>query len=352
MDEYVERDLSPAPSRLVSEGKFKFGTFNTQFATVNPLDAVRPLGYKAPRALVRYRLKEWQAFQLGNRRWFMLVVLYDARFSGLAQFIAYDRQEQKRYMFSRMLPPGSIRVPSSIWDGRQSYSRAGNSIEIISRLELGRFYINIRLKGGQRLPPIEAAFETLHEDGMVEPIVVSIPFGSNRGMYSHKCLMPMQGHMSIGGSGTQFERNESFGIIDDHKGFYPYVMRYDWLTAAGYTQSGQLMGFNLTANQSIDPCRYNENCLWIDGRMHLLPPVKFSRQAGDDDRWLVRDRYGMVDLSFQPVSMQNIDTNVLLIRVRYRGPFGYCSGFIKDRYGVRHEFDGFFGMGEDKYVRG
>ena len=319
---------------------------------VNPLDAKRPLGYAAPKALVRYRLKEWQAFQLGNRRWFILVVLYDARFSNLAQFIAYDRQEKKRYMFSRTLLPGAVQVPPSLWDGRQSYNRGGDLIEIISRLELGRFYINVRLKGGRDLPPIEARFEALHDEGRVEPIVVAIPFGGNRGVYSHKCLMPMQGHMSIRGQETEFLRNESFAIIDDHKGFYPYIMKYDWVTAAGFNSAGQLTGFNLTANQSTNPEKYNENCLWVDGRLHLLPPVKFSRPAGDADRWLIRDRYGKVELSFQPVSMQEINVRAAVIRIRYRGPFGYCSGFIRDRYGARHEFDGFFGMGEDKYVRG
>lgn len=350
--EYIERELLPAPDMLVSGGNFNFGTFSTQFLKVNPLDARRPLGFKAPGCLIRYRLKEWQAFQLGNQRWFILTVLYNARFSGLAQFIAYDRQAKKRYAFSRTLVPGVINVPPSLWDGRQSYSHSGNSIEFISRLEMGRFYINVSLKGDKAVPPVAAHFEALHEDCMAEPIVVAIPFGENRGMYSHKCLMPMKGEMYVGGEKTEFNRDESFAIIDDHKGFYPYIMKYDWVTAAGVNGSGQLCGFNLTDNQSIDPDMYNENCLWIDGRLHLLPPVKFSRPDGDEGRWQIKDRFGMVDLSFQPVAMNEINVNALAIRVRYRGPFGYFNGFVRNRYSESVVFDGFWGMGENKYVRG
>jgi hypothetical protein len=352
MEEYRQRELLAAPDKLVSGGKFIFGTYNTQFRWVNPLEARCPLGAWITKPLLPLRLKEWQAFQLGNERWFILAVLYNARFSGLAQFIAYDKVNKKKYVFDKTLMPWAVNVPPSIWDGRQSYVKGGDSIEIISRLEMGRFYVDAKLQGTRDLPAIDAHFEAIHEDGMVEPIVVSIPFGANCGMYSHKCLMPMRGRMSIGGEAVEFKRDESFAIIDDHKGFYPYIMHYDWATAAGFNSNKQLTGFNLTDNQSTDAEKYNENCLWIDGRLHLLPPVKFKRPDGVNGAWQIKDKYGMVNLVFQPVSMQKINIRALVIRVSYYGPFGYFSGYIKDRYGVRTGFDNYFGMGEQKYVRG
>jgi hypothetical protein len=352
MAEYRQRDYAPAPPELVTAGKFNFGTFSSQFRRVNPLDAHNPLGSCMPRPLLDYRLKEWQAFQLGNSRWFMLAVLYNAKFSALAQFIAYDKESRKKYVFERMLPSWAVRVPDSLWEGKQSYRDRDNCIEIISRLAEGRFDINVCIHDQKGLPDIDAGFELLHNEGLVEPIVVSIPFGANRGVYSHKCLMPMQGSLTIGGEVTRFHSSDSFGIIDDHKGFYPYVMKYDWLTAAGYDSQGVLTGFNLTANQSVDPVRFNENCLWQDGKIRLLPPVKFTRPYGVQGKWLIRDEYGMVDLYFQPESMGKIDLNLLAVRVKYFGPFGYVEGFIRDSSGVKVPFERYFGMGEQKYVRG
>jgi hypothetical protein len=162
----------------------------------------------------------------------------------------------------------------------------------------------------------------------------------------------MQGSLTIGGAVTRFQRHDSFGIIDDHKGFYPYVMKYDWLTAAGYDVRGRLVGFNLTANQTANPEKYNENCLWVDGKLHLLPAVTFARPQGVSGRWLVRDRHGRVDMAFTPESMGNIDMNLLAVRVKYFGPFGYVEGHITDNAGNRVQFDRYFGMGEQKYVRG
>ncbi|MCX6001413.1 MAG: DUF2804 family protein, partial [Chloroflexi bacterium] len=242
MAEYVERAIRPAPESLVNRGKFEFGTFSSQFKQVNPLDADRPLGAWLPRPLLAGRLKEWQAFQFGNSRWFMLAVLYNAKISALAQFVIYDKERSKKYLFEKVLPSWQIKIPGSIWDSSQSWQDKDCRIEIISALTKGRFYINIKISDYKDLPDIEAHFEAFHDEGLVEPIVVSIPFGHNRGVYSHKCLMPMQGSLGLGADRIEFLRSESFAIIDDHKGFYPYVMQYDWVTAAGYDEKGRLVG--------------------------------------------------------------------------------------------------------------
>ena len=352
MADYRQRELRMAPDNLVTNGEFTFGTFSSQFKRVNPLEAHKPLGTWMPKPILDFRLKEWQAFQLGNSRWFMLAVLYNAKVSALAQFVVYDRERNKKYFFEKILPSWKIKIPASIWDGSQSYRDKDCSIEIISALAKGRFFINVIVRDQKGLPDMEGHFEAIHDEGLVAPIVVSIPMGKNRGVYSHKCLMPMQGSLFLGGEKIEFLRKESFAIIDDHKGFYPYVLKYDWVTAAGYDEKGRLVGFNLTHNQAIDAEMYNENCLWVDGRLYLLPPVKFDRPQGVEGDWLIRDPYGMVNLSFQPVSMGRIDLDLLALRVKYFGPFGYFSGTIRDGSGNSVDFGRYFGMGEQKYVRG
>jgi hypothetical protein len=352
MKDYLPRPILPAPPSLVSGGKFNFGTYSSQFKEVNPLKADRPLGMWLPKPVLSFRLKEWQAFQLGNERWFLLAVLYNAKISALAQFIAYDKENKKKYIFEKILPSWIVKVPDSIWQARQSYQDKNSFIEIVSQLARGRFYINVKISGLTTVPDIEGHFEMFHDEGLVEPIVVSIPFGSNRGVYSHKCLMTMQGSMTIGGEKTVFLRGNSFAIIDDHKGFYPYRMKYDWVTAAAYNTDKQLIGFNLTDNQSVDPEKYNENCLWVNGKLNLLPPVKFSRPNGDEGDWQINDSYGKVNLTFKPVSMGEINMNFLVLKVRYRGPFGYCNGSITDSTGRTVEIKDYFGMGENKYIRG
>ena len=82
------------------------------------------------------------------------------------------------------------------------------------------------------------------------------------------------------------------------------------------------------------------------------PAVKFTRPHGDMGEWTIRDSYGMVDLVFKPVMVGEINMNIVVLKVRYRGPFGYCNGSIKSPSGTKVEIKDYFGMGEDKYLRG
>src|SRR5699024_7516121 len=106
------------------------------------------------------------------------------------------------------------------------------------------------------------------------PMIVSIPFAQNRGMYSHKALLPVVGRVEIGDESIEVEPQTASLMTDDHKGYYGRLMRWDWLVGAAW-KDNQLQGFNLTANASIDPERYHENGFWIDGKLHTLPPVNF-----------------------------------------------------------------------------
>src|SRR5699024_8382613 len=77
----------------------------------------------------------------------------------------------------------------------------------------------------------------------VTPMVVSIPFAENRGMYSHKAPMPIEGEITIGGECIEIERGSATLITDDHKGYYGRLMRWDWVVGARYHQ-GVLQAFN------------------------------------------------------------------------------------------------------------
>src|SRR5690606_19824810 len=134
-------------------------------------------------------------------------------------------------------------------------------------------------------------------------------------------------------------------------GYYPYRMEWDWVTA-GARRDGALVGFNLTRNQSIDPARYNENCFWIDGRAHALPPVEFERHDGrHPEQWLIRDREGRVDLRFTVEIDGRVDIDALVVRSDYRGPFGTFAGTLRAEDGTHLDCDGLFGMGEDFDLR-
>ena len=331
-------------------GQFTFGTFSGAVRRINPLEAKNPLGPVDMEWLKFLRLKEWQAFQFGNENLFCLAVVYNSKSVGLAQVVVVDKKHQKKWLYEKLVPFWETHVASGLFDTHTRYVSKDVSLRFHNDLDHGRITLELSVTDHKGWPDVQAHLTALHDD-TTAPIVICQPFGPNRALYSHKNLMPMQGTLTHGKTKHTFRENDSFMIMDDHKGYYPYRMRYDWVTGAGREAGGKLLGFNLTDNQILEPEKYNENCLWAGGRMHPLPPVKVHRPGGVDAPWSVKDEYGRVDVTFTPRYPGIVKMNLLVMESDYYGPYGEISGSIKDSAGKKHSVDGLFGMGEKKYVR-
>lgn len=345
------RQIQAPPSQLVVDGRLQFGTYDAPFETTNALDAaILPL-LPVPRALKALRLKEWQAFQFGNERVFGMVALFNAKVLALVQLKLYDRRKRRKLLFEKKVAPWSFTLPTTLLRSETSYRSRRCWVRIRNRLREGRIEIDFDVARGLRRPRIHGELTALAEG--CQPMVVCQPFSARRGMYSHKGLMPAVGQLRIGREKIGFSPEHSHALMDDHKGYYPYVMKWDWVTAAGRDDRGRLIGFNLTRNQCVDPERYNENGFWLDGKLHLLPPVKVVREhgAGGGEQWTIRDRDGTVDLRFHVEVPGRVDVNAGIVRSKYRGPFGSFEGRLEDGQGQSLRVDGLFGMGEDFYLR-
>lgn len=344
MKEY-SREIFSAPHDLVTHGQIQFGCFDSFIKNLNFLDAKKPLGFPAPRYFKYLRLKEWQAMQLGNDDYFMLVALYNAKILAVNQFIFYDKKNKQLYKYERQSPYWQTKVARSLQNGLSRFEDKNFKIELLSRLNEQAVQLKINIRKYKNLPDVSARFNVAFIDN--KPLVVSIPFGKNKGMYSYKNLGHMEGAVYLNDREIKFGKENSFAIIDDHKGYYPYKMRYDWITGVMPVKN-KLVGFNFTDNQSDNPDKFNENALWNNGKLYLLPPVKFTHQLKE---WHISDDYGMIDLCFVPEIENKLKFNFGIVSADYNGPFGYFKGHIKYLPGKKIKTDNFFGMGEKKAIR-
>ncbi len=344
------RRFESPPQRLVEAGRVRFGTFDGPIADVNALDAEIRAAVPIPRPLRSWRLKRWEAIQIGCDRLFMIIALFDARTMALAQAKVWDRHTGRLHHFERKLRPGALDVPWQLVDSDLAWSSRDAHIAFRNRLGDGRIEVSFAWPGERDAPAV--AGEVVLDTRDATPQVVSIPFGDNHGMYSHKGMTAARGSVSIGDDVVDLNGPDAFAMLDDHKGYYAIAMRWDWVTGGGVDARGRRVGFNLTRNASRDPAAYNENCLWVDGRAHLLPPVTFERNGeGAGAWWQVRDDEGRVDVRFDVQLDARLELNLLIIESRYRGPFGRFSGTIVDDDGDAVDLLGLFGMGEDFYLR-
>lgn len=339
------------PEALVTEGRFNLGTYRDPFRNVNPLDA--RIGFiPLSRTFKNLLLKEWEHFALVNPRFFVSIALFNSKRIGLAHIIVYDRQTKTKVIHEKRVRPRLLEVPPNLWDSVARAVLPGLRIEVRHDLTQGLHHIQFEGEHDRTRPGVQGMFVCYEDLEVMEPLVVCLPLGKRRAMYSHKGILPLEGRLRVGKETFIFSKDNSFALLDIHKGYYPYIMKWHWATGGGRDREGRLIGFNLTNNQVKDQQTYNENCLWSDGKAHLLPPVRFTMNSHHlDQPWHIRDAEGRVNVEFRPEATRNIHLNLLLLRSRYRGPYGAFSGFISDANGNQVTLDHCFGMAEDFYLR-
>lgn len=343
------REVRKGIEELVkSDGKFDFGTFNSPIPNVNMYDAYRPLGYLAPKWFENYRLKEWEAFQAGNEDIFILGAVYNVKVAVLLYLIIYDKKYDKLYEYSEIINPSKATIGKGLLDSVTKGESKKCYMHYNNNLNNGIINVSAYIEHIGKLPKIKLEFKAYHT---TEPIVICQPFGENRGLYSHKNFMPMEGYILIEDEKIVFDEHSSHMIIDDHKGYYPYNMKYDWVTGWGKDEALNDFAFNLTDNQILDHEKYNENCIWYDGKMNVLPPIKVERQYNDDEIWRIKDEYDMVNLNFHIDKKTKIKFNCLVVASDYEAPFGRYEGYLRLPDNKKVAIKSCFGIGEKKRIR-
>jgi hypothetical protein len=342
------REINKAPDSVVEAGRFCYGCYNEPIRRVNLLDArLGSLGL-----FKNSRLREWQAFQLySDQGWFVMIALYNTKKICIVQFILYNRHTKKKIYCEKKVLPRSLRIPNGLYKTQASHSSKGFDFAVDHDIDDALLTIKVQVAATKDHPQISAQFSAEHDCSRFVPIVVCMPFTEKKGMYSHKCLMPLEGQVSLGQDVITFDKKDSSLIIDDHKGYYPYNTRYDWATALGFDDEGRRFGFNLTDNQVSDQDKYNENCFWINGEMLPLPPVKFTRPNGYREDWIIEDKTGAVKLVFTPQAHNSVRLNLLLLASNYEGPYGVFNGEIQVGDGRYFPLKDTFGMGEKLFLR-
>lgn len=340
--------FDPPPALLVEDGRQHLGRFGGPPARANLIDAAY---LRLPRTLRRLRLKEWQAVQITTPRWFVNVALFDAKLLQLLQVKIYDRERGAKHLHERQLRPGKFHLADELVASTNSFRDERSALTFVNRFASGRIDVAIDVPRDEARPAIRGRIAVHTDRGASQ--VVSLPFAGDTGMYSHKGLFPAEGELSIGDESFRLAGTDTLALLDDHKGYYPYIMKWDWVTAASRDARGRAIGFNLTHNQCRDPERFNENCAWIDDRVGSLPTVTFERERAREpgERWRIRDREGRVELDFEPKVAGDLALNALVIESRYRGPFGTFSGRLAPEGLDPVELDGWFGMGEQFWLR-
>lgn len=148
--------------------------------------------------------------------------------------------------------------------------------------------------------------------------------------------VPARGRVAVGGSVHAIDGDA--GFIDDSAGYHPRHTEWRWSAGVGRASDGRSVGWNLVTGLH-DAEGASERTLWIDGEPDEVGPVRFASDLSE-----LRFADGAV-LSFSEWSAREEDTNALLVRSRYRQPFGTFVGTLPggvelaEGFGVMEDHD-------------
>jgi hypothetical protein len=153
-----------------------------------------------------------------------------------------------------------------------------------------------------------------------------------------------QGGIRAGGTVTidgRRRRLDARAVIDDTAGYYTRHTIWRWSAGVGTTADGRDTAWNLVDGVN-DPPGDSERTLWIDGIAAEVGPVVFAPDLG---------RVAFPDgaaLRFRAEAERDRRDNLLVVRSRYRQPFGNFEGELPggvqlaEGYGVMEFHDVFW----------
>jgi hypothetical protein len=140
----------------------------------------------------------------------------------------------------------------------------------------------------------------------------------------------VRGLIELDGAPLQLDAR---GVVDDSAGYHARHTVWSWSAGVGVAADGRRVGWNLVAGVHDAP-QASERTVWIDGEPVEVPPVEFAA-----------DLSSVGELRFSEWSAREDDTNALLLRSKYRQPFGVFTGVLPDGtplrvgYGVMESHD-------------
>ncbi|MFH1537917.1 MAG: DUF2804 domain-containing protein [bacterium] len=342
------RKILPAPDSLVSDGKIRFGVFDAPVRNVNLLDAAMP-GLIGPASgwWKRYRLKQWQFFQVVHPQYAFCFLIIDFAFTASSFFFVFDREKEKAFEHKRLKYNRKVALAENLYDGRCQFREKNYRIEIFNRLDEGHHDIEAEIGKSRKAPAVNVNIRVHQPKGEIQPLVVSLPVGKNRGMYSHKVVCPVSGTASFGDAEITLDPSRDVTILDEHKALYPHHTYWKWATFGFINPEGRTIGVNLTDNLIKDQRRWNENAVFTGDTITLLGPAHFEFDIRNTTKpWKIRDEEGRVELDFTPQNAKIDRVSLVFFNMDYRQPCGLFNGKLVDGKGETHNIENVFGITE------
>jgi hypothetical protein len=164
-----------------------------------------------------------------------------------------------------------------------------------------------------------------------EGVEIVSPAGENYVWTRKQAAVHVRGSVVI--DGAEHTIDGDVGFVDDSAGYHPRHTTWRWSAGVGRDTGGRRVAWNLV-DGIHDSAQSSERTVWVDGDAHEVARTAFAD-----------DLSGVGGLHFTEWCARHEDTNLGLLRSRYRQPFGAFAGELPgglglaEGYGVMEDHD-------------
>jgi len=287
-----------------------------------------------------WRIKEWDWYQVSNRRYALQFTLGHASYAGQVGIMLFDFKTGKNIFVKDkilVLPFNSLKLGASAQDnGVVEYNKRG----MFMRFE--------NCRGIRTLTAKCRGFEATVTLLPLTPhaLVINVPFHEhpNAFYYNHKvsCLKAYA-KVSVNGEEYIFD-NDAWGLLDWGRGVWPFHNEWYWSSCSGYL-NGDVIGFNLGCGFG-DTSNATENCVFYKDDIYKLGTVKIKPGPTYMEPWHLYDSDGRLDLTLTPTYDRETKTKLLWVDNNTHQMFGEFKGHIILDNNTKLDIDGLTGFAE------
>lgn len=201
--------------------------------------------------------------------------------------------------------------------------------------------------------------EQLHAELQIEHPVhdeslnVVIPW--SRTLFQHTAkhhILPSEGFVKVGERLYNFDKQESFAVLDFGRGVWPREATWNW--AMGSQRVGEdRIGLNL-GGRWTDGTGMTENAIYVNGKMtKISEDVIFTYDTKDFMKpWTIHTKFtDDVQLTFTPFYERLAATDLKVIMSDVHQMIGYFDGIVKLGDGEIIKFSQFLGAAEEHIAK-
>lgn len=353
-----KREIKPAPEKLIQHGRPIFGTFNTLPLALDIHGVRAPfLGIPIPSIITRFRIRARMIYTFNFGDYLGSIDIFDNKIVNMAEISLWNKKTNQKYVYRIFLGLRLHLIPKKMEKAVCVSTAKYRYIRLGWNHNQDRLSVKFKVRGDSVRPSVELAMAGKFSDhASAECFSVKPAPTMRRCSASWYAFTPIIGRMNLtlknGDLLESFPENEGYGFLFSNRSYYKFITSGENITACGEL-SGKKIAFRLstTSLDAVDKDSYNDNAVFVDGKITTLPPVDITHSFGLAQSWVIQDVESMVDLTFTPKNLISRTVNLIALNSNYYTIFGTIDGVLLDSEGNKIVLKDFPGIAKRSKLR-